>query len=108
MMVETQWYRLSPLGPAEQSARGSTFNSCISFWILFPEDDTEVVGGQPRTPTPPMPLLPPPPIPPPLPAPEGRPLVGVEDIIFHNCNQLKRGKNWEQKTLRICLGFVGC
>lgn len=45
MMVAIQWYKLSPLGPAEQSGGGSILSSAISLWILFPEADTEVVDA---------------------------------------------------------------
>lgn len=46
MMVATQWKRLSPLGAAEQWGGGSALSSDISFCILFPEADTEVVETQ--------------------------------------------------------------
>lgn len=60
MIVDSQWLMLSPLGPAEQSGGGEPLNSNISFWILFPDADTEVVDGHDRTaPTPELLQLPP-------------------------------------------------
>lgn len=84
-MVESQWYRLSPLGPAEQS---EALRSSSSFCIRFPDEDTDVPPLEPHGRT----LLP---LPPEAPAPAAK---GKRELGKEEDEDIAAAARWAQTS----------